>query len=890
MLSRAHRGRLALLAGLLLAALIAPAPPPTAAAEPPDSTADRQIDFGRALAGVAIAPDGRLYVSSWRESLIYSWPSAADAAGPASSADLIFGTAMDPEGAGCGAATGSSFCGPEGLAVDAAGNLYVAATYENRVQVFLNPQTDADPTVADATISGLNGPRGLGLDSAGRLYVADEFNYRVAVYSDPADGATAPDLVVGGSQGSGNNQFSLPLAVTLDSSDNLYVSDIFNGRVMRFDAPLQAGASAAQIYSGFSQPHDLAFDADGRLYVSDVNSADHAASRIAVVGAPLSSTAVSASFPGLDYPLGMAFDSAGSLYAALCLGPYPCGGAGRLLVFNAPAVLPPDTLALSVDASADQRPISELIYGVHGEGLTGTAPPQLAQALGLPLQRWGGNVTTRYNWQNDMANHGRDFFYENIPQDNPNPQGGNVVDHFVAAGNQSGTASIVTIPTIGWLAKDRAAGQQGYDCGFDTRKYGGQQTSDPYNPFSGYCGNGVRADGTTPVTGNDPLDTSVAAGPDDLRGWVQHLVGRFGAAGAGGVRFYGLDNEPGIWPDTHRDVRPAYVSYADLRDRGYQYGAMIKSVDPDAQVLGPVQDGWARYFFSGYLDPFAAQAINDRAAQGMPFVPWYLAQMRAYEQQNGQRILDYLDLHYYPQAPGVSLDPAGDAANQALRLRSTRALWDPTYVDESWIKDTEEGDTAVQLLPRMRAWVDQHYPGTKLAISEYNWGALDHINGALAQADVLGIFGREGLDLAVLFDPPAPDQPGAFAFRMYRSYDGAGARFGEISVRASSADQSRLAVYAARRSADGALTLAVINKTGDDLNALIGLAGFEAGGAALVYRYSPADLTRIVRQPDLPSPVGSIGSAFPAQSITLIAIPGAAPAMATQAYLPFVRR
>jgi hypothetical protein len=112
----------------------------------------------------------------------------------------------------------------------------------------------------------------------------------------------------------------------------------------------------------------------------------------------------------------------------------------------------------------------------------------------------------------------------------------------------------------------------------------------------------------------------------------------------------------------------------------------------------------------------------------------------------------------------------------------------------------------------MRAWVNTHYPGTKLAISEYNWGALNHINGALAQADVLGIFGRERLDLATLWAPPEFDDPGAFAFRMYRNYDGAGSAFGDLNVPASSGDQEKLSIYAARRNQDGRLTLMVINK------------------------------------------------------------------------------
>ena len=239
--------------------------------------------------------------------------------------------------------------------------------------------------------------------------------------------------------------------------------------------------------------------------------------------------------------------------------------------------------------------------------------------------------------------------------------------------------------------------------------------------------------------------------------------------------------------------------------------------------------------------------------------------MRAYEQQHGTRILDFLDLHYYPQASGVALAPAGNSATQALRLRSTRALWDAGYTDESWI------GAPVRLLPRMRDWVNQNYPGTKLAIGEYNWGALDSLNGALAQADLLGIFGREGLDLATLWAAPATDQSGSYAFRMYRNYDGQGSGFGTTSVRATSANQEQLAIYAARR-ADGKLTLIVINKGTTDLTSSITLAGMSAATGAQVYRYSAANLNAIVRGADLPAQAGMLNATFPQSSITLLVV------------------
>ncbi len=250
----------------------------------------------------------------------------------------------------------------------------------------------------------------------------------------------------------------------------------------------------------------------------------------------------------------------------------------------------------------------------------------------------------------------------------------------------------------------------------------------------------------------------------------------------------------------------------------------------------------------------------------MPLAQWYLQQMRVYEQQHGVRILDYLDEHCYPQGAGIT-SGATDAATDALRLRSTRALWDPTYVDESWIADT------VQLVPRMRDWVAADYPGTRLALSEYNWGALDDINGARAQADFLGIFGREGVDLATLWSPPASTAPGAFAFRMYPNYDGKASGFGNTGVRATSADQGKLAVYAARRGKTGALTLMAVDKSGIKLTSVITLSHFAAGANAKVWRYGPANLSAIQHAADAAVVGGTIRARLPANSITLYVVP-----------------
>ena len=533
-----------------------------------------------------------------------------------------------------------------------------------------------------------------------------------------------------------------------------------------------------------------------------------------------------------------------------------------------PTSLPPDTgPALSVDAAASRHAISPYIYGMN------FASEAIANDLNLPVRRWGGNSTSRHNWLNDTTNTGSDWYFENVPE------AADVSDLFVDQNLRTGTQTLMTVPLIGWVAKDSPSDHP-YDCGFKIRKYGDQQGSDSWDPD---CGNGILTNGT-PVTGNNPLDTSLAITPAFVTGWINHLTGKYGTAAGGGVMFYDLDNEPMLWNSTHRDVHPTPTSYDELRDRTWAYAAAIKAADPSARTLGPVVWGWTAYFWSALDWASGGDWWNhpqDRLAHGnVPFIEWYLQQMQAYENAHAVRILDYLDVHFYP--PSVSLSQAGDSTTQALRLRSTRLLWDPNYTEESWIAQP------VYLIPRMEEWVANNYPGTKLAISEYNRGGLEDINGALAQADVLGIFGREGLDLATLWDPPGINQPVMFAFRMYRNYDGQGSAFGETSLQAASADQDKLAIYAAGRTSDGALTLMVINKTALSLSSSLSLAHFSPGASAQVYRYSSANLNAIVHAADQPVAAGGFTASFPANSITLFVIPPGTPIVHDIIYLPLI--
>lgn len=521
----------------------------------------------------------------------------------------------------------------------------------------------------------------------------------------------------------------------------------------------------------------------------------------------------------------------------------------------APTSVPGSGPTLTINANEGQHPISPEIYGMNFPDTT------LARELQLPVARWGGNATTRYNWQLDVSNRAHDWYYENIANDVANLSAlpyGTSSDRFVADNQQANSETLMTIPMIGWTPKSRNK-----DCGFSVSKYGSQQSTDPWAPD---CGNGIKSNGSE-ITSNDPADTSIAIDEAFVQAWMQHLISQYGKASQGGVKYYNLDNEPMLWSATHRDVHAAPVSYDEIRDLTYRYGAAVKAADPTAQTLGPVVWGWSAYFYSAADGDWWLGAPDRNAHGGMAFLPWYLDQMKQYEQAHGVRILDYLDIHYYPQQSGVALQQAGSSATQELRLRSTRALWDNSYVDESWINEP------VYLIPRMQEWIDSYYPGTKLAISEYNWGGLEHINGALTQAEVLGLFGREGVDLATIWDPPAANQPGAYAFRMYLNYDGNNGRFGDTSIYANSNDQSKVAIYGSVRSSDGALMLIIINKTKSAVTSPVALNSFSSNGQAEVYRYSSANLNAIVRDGNVNVSGNTLNAYLPAESISLFVLP-----------------
>jgi Glycoside hydrolase family 44 len=544
----------------------------------------------------------------------------------------------------------------------------------------------------------------------------------------------------------------------------------------------------------------------------------------------------------------------------------------RSLTVRSPSVSADITVTVN---GASTFEISRFIYGgnfLDDAGSWGNTTPPAE----LTFNRMGGNRITAYNWENNYSNAGSDFSYQNDQFLSGSTVPGQAVRSRATPTFARGQAFMATIPMLGYVSADAAGTMTITD-------------SDRASRLASRFRVSRASKGSAFTTTPDANDGFVYQ--DEFVNWFESVYpGR--TTNATAPVFYSLDNEPDIWHATHKEIQSnlndnanteRLQTYTAFSDTSAVYARAIKAVSPNAVVFGPATATYAGVAILGRITN--GTIFPDPVYGSQNFFDVYLARMSAASSAAGRRLLDVLDLHFYPEATSAGFGILNDFAPQnaamiEARVQAPRSLWDPTYRETSWVADVAGGP--IRLIPRLRAQIAAHYPGTKIAITEYSYGATGQISGGVAQADALGVFGREGVFAATIWpltNVNATQYGGSGAvayaysfgaFKMYRNYDGAGSSFGDTGLAATTSNIEQSSVYASRTTA-GRVVLIAINKTTSAKSTRITLTSVGAVSNAQIYTMIDGS-PNPTRQTDVPVSGGVLTYTMPAMSVTTLAL------------------
>ena len=458
-----------------------------------------------------------------------------------------------------------------------------------------------------------------------------------------------------------------------------------------------------------------------------------------------------------------------------------------------PAAGDPGTISVTYTIATEQErsPISPFVYGSN---------EKMTAAENIPARRIGGNRLTGYNWENNFSNAGSDWYHYNddlLVNGFPSAEKlipGRTLTKFQESCNAADQFSLITLQMAGFVSADKNKTVTETEVAPSVR-----WKEVVFKKPAPFC--------------NPPGSPNTSDGFVYMDECVNFLVSQFGnASTSAGVKAYALDNEPALWPSTHPRIHPAKTGCQELIDRSVALSSAVKDVDPAAQIFGPALYGFAAFYDFQTAPDWKTVKTGHSYSW---FIDYYLDEMKTASNIQGRRLLDVLDLHWYPEAQDA--DSIRITENQTVytqtnaeaRMQAPRSLWDPDYVEKSWIGQWYR--SYLPLLPKVTKSISSFYPNTKLAITEYSYGGTNHVSGGIAMADVLGIFGKYGLYFASYWG--GNDTYISAAYKIYRNYDGSKSTFGDTRIRAAVSDKVNSSVYgSANASGTTTIHLIVLNK------------------------------------------------------------------------------
>lgn len=502
-------------------------------------------------------------------------------------------------------------------------------------------------------------------------------------------------------------------------------------------------------------------------------------------------------------------------------------------------------MTVAVDLTANQKKISPYIYGINDAGMLNDVT--------VNVVRQGGNRYSAYNWENNYSNAGADWK--------------NNSDTYLVNGMSKELAATPGAPALK-LSEDCVKHNIPYK--MTTIQMAGYVSADGDGPVTeAEKAPSARWKEVKPAKGADfsltPDTTDDSVYMDE---YVNYLVNKLGdSTTKEGINGYNLDNEPGLWDSTHSLMHPDDPTYKEMVEKSTAYASAIKAVDPKAEVFGLALFGVYSYF--NFCD------APDKDASYDWFLSYYLDQMAKAEKEAGKRLIDAIDVHYYSEAKGdarVTEANATSDKDKAARVQAPRTLYEDGYREVSWVTDALS--QYMPFIPTIQKSIDKYYPGTKLAITEYNFGGGMDSTGAIAEADALGAFAANDVYLATLWPLSDTIDYQLSAINLYTNYDGKGSAFGDTLVDAKTEDIEKSYAYASINGSDTSkLTVVLANKdSAKTENATFDIKGGKDYKSAVVYAVTPdnSDIRVIDVQNDITD--GAITVSLPPYSVATVVL------------------
>jgi hypothetical protein len=438
----------------------------------------------------------------------------------------------------------------------------------------------------------------------------------------------------------------------------------------------------------------------------------------------------------------------------------------------------------------NRKPVSPYIYGRNNSitDFIGNPLPantwQLYKDAGLNFFREnGGNNLTKHNWRLKISSH--PDWYNNVYNSDWDYAAQTLHQNIPAAQGMWG------FQLIGQAARTTANN-------FNDWAYNNSQWWSGVN--QNLAGGGVvnPAGGSQAQVNGDPSQYLEPWTADSTTGILTHWFGNGGLGlDSTHIRYWNMDNEVEIWSGTHDDIMPVQPGAEAFMQSYFAVAKKARALFPGIKLTGPVSPNEWQWFNWG------AAPVTGSDGKRYPWLQYFIKRVAEEQQSTGIRLLDVIDLHFYP---------GSNSASNVVQYH--RVFFDSTYAypEANGVHVVNGGwDNSIQvenIFGRCQKWLDQYMGpnnGVTFAVSETATQLQNDPNAlAVWYASMLGEFMNHGVEY---FSPWNWD-PGMWeTLHLFSRYNKTN------SVLATSSDEQNVSAYTTVNNTNDSVTIALVNRS-----------------------------------------------------------------------------